>query len=134
MSDNKWPGENLTDHPDRHVIAGGWDAIDAAPEVDGREKHRIATIFTDQSWEFVVWLPEWLTDDKEIEPVGGSQQLFVGNVFDHSKKAWLVKQPQYTGQPDSFIPKSQAVIFERPQGTDRIETPQAGLSSFGGEQ
>ena len=134
-SDNEWPVTNHTDHHDRHIIVHGWNDIDSAPDVSGRDKHRVATILSEQSWDVVAWVPKWLLeDDKSLETVDGSDQLVVGNIRVYSEDSWAVEQiGDDNGMPE-FLPKSQTVVFERAKGTETIETPQAGLDSFGVEQ
>lgn len=123
-----------TDYPTRHVIVGGWSAIDSAPDISGRDKHRVAAIFDQEAWEFVVWLPEWLIEQKKLQTVSGSESVVVGKISDHSEKAWIVEQRHIrNGVDGEFVPKSQAVVFERAKGTESIETPQSGLDAFGVE-
>lgn len=124
---------------DRVVHVTGWPALERAPEVTERDRHRVATIFTEQAWDWVVWLPEWLVDDKDdLEPVAGSEHLFVGELEDYSPDAWQLAQPHRNEgihAPSEFLPKSSVVVFERETGVEAIETPQQGLGSFeGGEE
>lgn len=120
---------------DRHVLVAAWADIDAAPDASDRAKQRVATIVSEQAWDHVVWLPTWLLDDadKDIATVENSDHLAVGDVEDYSTKAWQLTQRHREGAPESFLPKSQVVVFERLRGVETIATPQAGLSAFARE-
>jgi len=121
-----------TDYPCRHVIVGGFGDIDDAPDLTGRDKHRVAAIFDQEAWEFVVWLPDWVLEDKRLQTVSSSKNVVVGKLTDHSDKAWRIEQRHIRNDVDGeFVPKSQAVVFERARGTDSVESPQSGLDAFG---
>jgi hypothetical protein len=118
----------------RHVVvsdaAGLERAHDCVPEP---ARQRVATIFTEQSWDHVVWLPEWLleNDDKDVEPVSESAQLAVGEVTDYSEKAWKLLQPhRHNATWGDYLPKSAVVVFERGAGVEAVKTQQAGLTAF----
>jgi hypothetical protein len=117
---------------DRHVAVATWGDIDGAPEASGVAKQRVAMIFTEQSWDYVVWVPHWLLEDgdKDIATVTNSDHLAVGDVEDYSAKAWRLIQRHRERSPESFLPKSQVIVFERLRGVETIETPQTGLSAF----
>lgn len=124
-------------HRDRHVIVSEWADIDRAPQVADRDKQRVATILSEQSWEHVVWIPQWVLDDsdKDIETVEASDHLAVGDIEDYSEKAWEFVQPHRqdpNGVPGGYLPKSAVVVFERLRGVETIETPQQGLDAFAG--
>ena len=116
-----------------HIIVSDWDDIEHAPEASARDKQRVATIFSEQSWDYVVWIPEWLTDEKAVETVEASDHLAVGDVDDYSTKAWQLWQPhRFDGrrEPSAFLPKSSVIVFERATDVDAIETPQVGLTEW----
>lgn len=117
---------------DRHVVVSEYADLDRAPDVSDRERQRVATIFTEQSWEYVVWVPEWLLDEKDIEAVESSDHLAVGDVGDYSEKAWSFGQPHRNQPRTQYLPKSQVVVFERARGVETVATPQAGLAAFAG--
>lgn len=120
--------------PDRHIVVAEWADIERAPEADDRAKQRVATIFTEQSWDHVVWVPAWLLDEKRVGTVQGSDHLAAGTVEDYSEKAWRLNQRHLTQtaweDPREFLPKSQVVVFERADGIEAIATPQRGLDAF----
>jgi hypothetical protein len=108
-----------------------WDTIDAADALDDPEKQRVATIFTEQSWDIVVWIPEWLLEDKsDIATVESAAQLAVGRIEDYSEKAWKFEQRHGDLTTEEFLPKSSVVVFSRVRGVNEIETPQQGLDAF----
>lgn len=120
----------------RHVLVNGWEPIEHAPEpaLTDKDKQRVATIFTEQSWDHVMWTPEWLLEDedKDIETVESSEHLAVGDVVDYSEKAWQFTQPHREHSPGGYLPKASVVVFERATGVETIETPQTGLAAFAG--
>ena len=118
-----------------HILVTDWDTIERATGVSERDKQRVATILSEQSWDYVVWIPEWLLDDsdKDVETVEASDHLAVGDVDDYSEKAWQLWQPhRFEGlrEPSAFLPKSSVVVFERATGVDAIDTPQVGLTEW----
>lgn len=119
-----------------HVVVADWNDIDAAPDaVSGRDKDLVASVFRNQSWETVVWIPDWLLEDadRDIDLVESSDHLAVGNVSDYSDKAWKFSQPHLetaTDDATTYLPKSQVVVFERLDKLDDLNTPQRGLTDF----
>lgn len=117
-----------------HVLVTGWESLEPVqhPDLTDRDKQRVATIFTEQSWEYVIWIPTWLLEDKApIETVESSEHLAVGDIDDYSEKAWQFGQPHRNQPRTQFLPKSETIVFER--GAESIETPQQGLAAFGGD-
>ncbi|MFW6382524.1 MAG: hypothetical protein ACOCZD_00615 [Haloferacaceae archaeon] len=116
---------------DRHHVVSQWSDVQEARAPSNRDKQRVATIFSEQSWDHVVWLPEWLLEegDKNVETVEASDHLAVGDVEDYTEKAWSFRQP-HAADVQEFLPKSAVTVFERHQGVERIDTPQRGLGSF----
>lgn len=118
---------------DEKIPVTNWDTIDAADALDDVEKQRIATIFTEQSWDVVVWIPEWLLEDKsDIATVKSAAHLAVGRIGDYSEKAWKFEQRHGDLATEEFLPKSSVVVFSRVRGVGEIETPQQGLDAFAG--
>ena len=119
-----------------HVSVGSWTDIDAAPDaVSGRDKELVASVFREQEWEHVVWIPDWLLDDadRDIELVESSDNVAVGDVSDYSEKAWRFSQPHLetaTDDATTYLPKSQVVVFERLGDLDGLKTPQRGLTDY----
>ena len=116
-----------------HILVSDWEDIERAIDINERDKQRVATILSEQSWDYVVWIPEWLLEDKNVETVEVSDHLAVGDIDDYSTKAWEFRQRHLTRNgdyPADFLPKSQVVVFERGAGVDAIETPQVGLTEW----
>ena len=118
---------------DRHIVVSEWGDIDSV-DVAEPAKQRVATIFSEQSWDAVIWIPDWLldADDTDIATVEASDHLAVGDVTDYSDKAWQFCQAHREGAPEMFLPKSSVVVFERARGVEAIDTPQTGLGAFVG--
>jgi hypothetical protein len=122
-------------HPGDHVVVGSWNDIDDAPGVvSGRDKDLVASVFRDQNWTYVVWIPDFILDDadRDVDLVESSDHLAAGGVSDYSDKAWKFSQPYRetaTDDATSFLPKSQVVVFERLDDLD-LNTPQQGLTDF----
>lgn len=101
--------------------------LDANSKISSRGADMIAQLFNDGT-DTVVFVPKWLTDNKDIDPVrvsGGGETLFVGEITDYSSKAWRFEQHE---MDPVFLPKSQVHVFRRT--TERIETPQHSLYAF----
>ena len=94
------------------------------PKIRSRAADVITELFS-EGIETVIYIPKWIGDDTELEPISGGDTLFVADVKDHSEKSWMVSQP---GSQAEFIAKSQARVFRR--ATDEIESPQQGLDAF----
>jgi len=119
--------------PDEKIPVTNWDTIDAAEALSDPEKQRVATIFTEQSWDIVVWIPEWLLEDKsDIATVESAAHLAVGRIEDYSEKAWKFEQRHGDLTTEEFLPKSSVVVLSRVRGVNEIETPQQGLDAFAG--
>jgi len=118
---------------ERYHLVREWSDINAASEPSGRDKQRVASIL-EGGRNCVVWLPTWLLDaeDKDIETVEASAHLAVGGAADYSEDAWEFTQSHRDGK-GGYLPKASVVVFERGEGVEEIETPQRGLTSFGGE-
>lgn len=119
---------------DRYHLVSEWSDIESAPDVSDRDKQLVATILSEQAWDHIVWIPEWLLEDKDVETVESSDHLAVGDVDDYSEKAWKFTQPHLRDgyPPKLYLPKSQVVVFERVRGVEEVQTPQTGLAAFDG--
>lgn len=127
----------MDDDPDVfHVYVTDWSAIDAAPErVSGRDKQQVADLFRTTDWKWVAWVPTWKLNEEaqSIATVQGSDHLCVGHVEDYSDKAWRFTQPHRKDEVTDYgcyLPKSAAVIFERADNLEDLDTPQARLGDF----
>jgi len=95
--------------------------------VPGREAEVVATLLTDGA-PGVVWMQSWLAGEKDLHAAENHPQVVAGDIEDYSAKAWKVTQ-RGSGNSD-YVPKSASEAFALADGTDTVETPQAGLGSF----
>lgn len=126
---------------ERYSVVKGWEDIDRFGEPSDKDKLAIVRAFTEASFEFAAWVPEWLLEEKDIKPVSGSENIVVGMLDGHSEKAWRVWQSHRARtsdgvvleDPNDYLPKSEVYVFERLNPEIEIEPPQSGLSQYGGE-
>lgn len=109
------------------VTVGGYEDVLGQDGLSTQDELAIVdALSTADDDQLVVWVPDWLAAENDLEAAGSSDQVFVGSVGHRTKKAILLEQPPV----EDWIPKSQAVLFERaPDAT--LSTPQQTL---GGEQ
>lgn len=100
------------------VYVESYDDLDSQSKITTRAANVIAELFS-EGIETVVFVPKWIGDDTELEPISGGKTLFVADVEDYSEKSWMVSQPD--GQAE-FLAKSQARVFQRV--ADTIDSPQ----------
>ncbi|SEU00871.1 hypothetical protein [Natrinema hispanicum] len=114
---------------DAPVVVGGYSDVLGYDELSSKDELAVVDALADtRSSEIVVWVPEWLGEEKSIEAASSSDQVFAGVVDHETENAWLIVQP---GGAEDWIPKSQGVIFERaPDAT--LPTPQRRLDNQGG--
>jgi hypothetical protein len=111
------------------IGAAEWSDVADAPELSDREKQGVVTLLNDTDCNSVVWIPEWLLEDKAIRTVKGWYQLATGSVTDYSDKAYAYDPPDGDRE---YLPKSEVVVFTR-VGQTPIDTPQEGISSYSGK-
>ena len=118
----------------RRIYVQEWADLQQADDPSDAELKRVASVFSRKSWDFVIWVPSWVLDDedKEIETVASSDHLVgADGVEDYSEKAWQIYQRSCPW--GEYLPKSAVWVFERAEGIESIDTPQADLTAFGGE-
>jgi hypothetical protein len=93
---------------------------------NGRERETIVELLTDGA-PGVVWIPEWLMDEKDVAAAGSNYRLAIGELADYSDKAIRIEQADGS---DEFLPKSQVAAFTLSDDVDEIVTPQAGLFDY----
>jgi len=99
------------------------DIYRAHEDIGGRDVQAVVAAL-DSDHEVVAWVPDWLLDDKAIEPQTRKANVVVGALEHETDRAWLVSDSN--GQ-DAWLPKSVAVRFERADGGEEIATPQTRL-------
>ncbi|QKY20654.1 hypothetical protein B4589_009780 [Halolamina sp. CBA1230] len=77
----------------------------------------------------IVHVPRWLTEEEDVPTVGPDDNLVVGDIADHSEKSIRITT---ANDNEHYLPKSQVTVFVR--GSERIDSPQQGLTDYGGEQ
>jgi hypothetical protein len=115
----------------REFTVSNWSDIDSVPELETRQKERIAHVLTEDVMDVVMWIPQWVydDDDTDIETLSGSHTLLTGTIVDYSDAAWQVSQVDADTDTQSFfIPKSESYVF-RSSGDD-VESPQQKLGGF----
>ena len=115
----------MTDGPT--VVKGYADLISDAklhgddPDIVARELEDL----TGQDDYIVAWLPDWLVEEKDIEPIGRSEHVVSGPVDHETEKAYLL----VTDSGEVWLPKS--VIREyRVAGDVEFTIPQTGLADY----
>jgi len=73
----------------------------------------------------VAWLPGWLVDEKDVEPVGRSDNVVSGQVDYETEKAYLVVVDGY----EIWLPKSVIRVY-RTAGDVDLEIPLTRLDRF----
>lgn len=108
-----------------------YDHTEVVTTADIREAHggmtgpAVATIRTllMDGHEPVVWVNEWLTDEKGLEYE--ADQLALGTVERETAKAWLFTQ---AGENEgTWLPKSEARVFTLAEGVTDVESDQRTL-------
>ena len=81
----------------------------------------------------VVWLPDWLADEKELRTVENARRIALAWVVRETDKAVGVSQLPPEQRADDadlvFVPKSQARVFEKGR-VESLATPQTGLGDY----
>lgn len=109
----------------RQISVTEWADIESVPDLNDREKQEVAELLRNGT-PTVVWVEEWLRQQKNLDPVTGCPSLFTGDVADHSDKAWRVTQ----GGETEYLPKSCSVVIEADPDCVEIRSPQTGLGAF----
>jgi len=73
----------------------------------------------------ICWVPEWIFDEKDVEPVDDSQQILSGRIEAETDKAFLLAM----GREDAWVPKSVIRVYEA-EAPSEITVPQHGISDF----
>lgn len=78
----------------------------------------------------VVWLEDWLRDEKPLTPLEGARSLYGCTVQARTAKAWCVGQSE--GENEVWVPRSQAELYERHEDGLAVDSgsPQASLRDW----
>jgi len=100
------------------------------PGVSPQERDVIAQLLSDGSAE-VVWVPEWLQEDKTITTVEGQYRVAIGDVTRYSDDAFVLRQPGGdTGYKPQYLPVSEVWAWTLAEDVDSVETPQHSLGDY----
>lgn len=105
-------------------LASDRDLRGVEPDVVARELQRREG--TDDA--LVAWAPKWLVEEKDIAPVGKSDQVLAGVVDAETEKAVLLA----CDGAESWLPKSVIKVYRRAEDAE-IRLPQVGLREFAAE-
>jgi hypothetical protein len=123
------PSEDVT------VVKGYADLI-SDPKLEGDDPDIIARELQEHGAKddyFVVWLPDWLAEEKPIEPIDRSENVVSGRVDHETAKAYLLVD----GRAEVWLPKSVIRVFRLEADVDDLQIPQSGLTDYatdGGER
>ena len=75
----------------------------------------------------ILWLEDWLREDKGLETLAGTKGLYAVTVERETEKAWYLSQESGNAE---WVPKSCSELYVADsQGVDK-ETPQLGLEDY----
>jgi len=120
MSDDGWDTQELlrvTDHRDLQC-----------PGVSTQEQDVIAQLLSDGA-RGVVWVPEWIQEDKTITTVEGHDCVAVGDVTRYSGDAFALQQAG-TDADRQYLAVSEVWAWTLADGVDSVKTPQHSLGDY----
>jgi hypothetical protein len=113
------------------ILVKGYADLISDPKLKGDDPDDVARELQDGAGEedyLVAWLPDWLTEEKGLEPVGRSENVVSGRIDHETENAYLVKD----GRDDAWLPKSVIRVY-RLAGSAEISIPQQGLTDYASE-
>ena len=119
----------MTDGPAYTVQAYG-DL--AGARISSAGKDRVLAALEDH--EAVVWLEDWLRDEKPLGTLGGARSLYGVSVQAETEAAWCVSQ-ENGDEDEVWVPKSCAELYQRHEDGLAVdsESPQQSLREFARE-
>lgn len=112
------------------IVVKGYADLEADPKLTGIDADEISRELAelDGGREYLVaWAPDWILDEKPIEPVGKSRHVVSGKIEAETEKAYLIA----SGRDEAWLPKSVIRRFKASRDA-RLESPQVGISDFAG--
>jgi len=98
------------------------------PGVSTQAQDVIAQLLSDGA-RGVVWVPEWIQEDKTITTVEGHDRVAVGDVSRYSDDAFAFRQVgEDAGR--QYLPVSEVWAWTLADGVDSVETPQHSLGDY----
>lgn len=110
------------------ILVKGYADLISDPKLEDNDPDIIARELQEHGGNdeyMVVWLPDWIVDEKDIEPIGRSEHVASGRVDHETEKAYLLVD----GRNEAWLPKSVIHVFRAPPDVE-ISIPQCGLSDF----
>ena len=109
------------------------DVFKSTRDLTGGDADRICHELEATDAQIVVWLPDWLADEKPLATVENARRVALAWLVRETDKAVGVSQvpPDERGEDADlvFLPKSQTRIFERGR-VESLTTPQTGLGDY----
>lgn len=75
----------------------------------------------------ICWAPEWIFNEKDVDPVDDSTQVLSGRIDAETDKAVLLA----IGRDEAWLPTSVIRVYEA-EDPSEITVPENGLSDFTG--
>jgi len=113
------------------ILVKGYADLISDPKLKGDDPDDVARELQDVGGEedhLVAWLPDWLTEEKGLEPVGRSENVVSGRIDHETEDAYLVKD----GRDEAWLPKSVIRVSRLVPGAE-ISIPQRGLTDYARE-
>jgi len=113
-----------------HVIIKGYADLVSERKLQGDDPDVVARELQEIGGDeyLVAWLPQWILDEKGLDPVGRSENIVSGRIDHETEDAYLVK----SGRDDAWLLKSVIRVYRPAPGVE-ISIPQRGLTDYAGE-
>jgi len=116
---------------DDPVVVKGYADLASDRNLKGDEPDVVARELQDVGGEeeyLVAWIPDWLAEEKDLEPVGRSENVISGRIDHETEDAYLVKD----GRDDAWLPKSVIRLYRLAPEAE-ISIPQRGVTDYARE-
>jgi hypothetical protein len=117
---------------DGEIFVKGYADLVSDRKLHGDDPDDVARELEDVGGEedyLVAWLPDWLAEEKGLQPVGRSENVVSGRIDHETEDAYLVKD----GRDDAWLPKSVIRVYRLAPGAE-ISIPQRGLTDYAREE
>ena len=113
------------------ILVKGYADLASDAKLRGDEPDVVARELQDVGGEeeyLIARIPDWLAEEKDLEPVGRSENVISGRIDHETEDAYLVKD----GRDDAWLPKSVIRVYRLAPGSE-ISIPQRGLTDYARE-
>ena len=110
------------------ILVKGYADLISDPKLKGDDPDDVARELQDIGGEedyLVAWLPDWLAEEKDLEPIGRSENVVSGRLEHETEDAYLVQD----GRDEAWLPKSVIRVYRLVAGAE-ISIPQQGPTSI----